>query len=54
MRTPDDDQALDSELHTSRPRRAVRRPGRFEDFLIDWENGSELEREALAIEEGVV
>ena len=27
VHTPDDDKALDSELHTSRPRRAVRRPG---------------------------
>ena len=49
VHTPDDDQALDSGL---RPRRAVRRPGRFEDYLTDWQDDSEPE--SVTLEEGVV
>ena len=33
----DVEQVSDPELHTSRPKREIRRPGRFEDFYIDWQ-----------------
>ena len=47
VHTPDDDQALDSGL---RSRRAVRRPGRFEDYLTDWQDDSEPESVTLVLE----